>query len=192
MGFRLKHGFAFTTVLGLFGLVAISLQLRNGISQQLNVLFTSHIQSHQYNIPGLSQEPNCRVRIIYNLNTSGLKEIQDERKSRIKDVCGMCRRNRSSVGCTHVAPDTEYHRSFQTFYANLLVDDKHKVGDCFRHRYYFVLEKNRMAKIFPGVCSFQPKLYQLMCASQCNCDGKVHTCSLQNSQNSQKRTHPSL
>ena len=139
MGFRPKHGFAFTTVLALFGLAAISLQLRYGINQQH---FTSHVQSYLYNITGLSQKPNCRLHIIYNLSSSGLKEVQDERKSRIKDVCDMCRRNKSSAECTHVAPDTDYRRNLQIFYGNLLVDDKHKVGDCSQHRYYFALEQN--------------------------------------------------
>ena len=43
-------------------------------------------QSHQYNITSLTEKPDCAVRTIYNLSSSRLKEVQNERKSRIREV----------------------------------------------------------------------------------------------------------
>ena len=71
------------------------------------------------------KKESCRVEAIYGFADSGLKKIQDERKSRLRDVCNMCRRNRTSMECNHVTMDEDYHRRF--VYTNLLVNDKHKV-----------------------------------------------------------------
>ena len=72
-----------------------------------------------------TNKESCRVEVIYRLADSELKKIQDDRKSRLRDVCIMCRRNRTSTECNHVTTDEDYHRRF--WYTNLLVNDKHKV-----------------------------------------------------------------
>ena len=133
MNALLKRGFPVKRIMiCIFGLGTFGLLLQTEINphhivtQNTLAIRKDTLQSHKYNVTSLSQEANCRVRIIYNLNSSGLKEIQDERKSRIKDVCGMCRRNRSFVGCNHVALDKDY-QDRQDFYGNLVANDKHKV-----------------------------------------------------------------
>ena len=68
---------------------------------------------------------SCNVDAIYSLAESGLKKIQDERKSRLRNVCNMCSKNRTSMECNHVTMDEDFHRRF--VYTNLLVNDKHKV-----------------------------------------------------------------
>ena len=118
----------------IFGMAIFGLLLKNEINP--HVIIPKHTlnmignisQSHQYNITSLTEEPTCAVRIIYNLSGSGLKEVQDERKSRIRDVCDICRRNRVSMECNHVTLDEDYHRGREDFYGNLVVNDKHKVG----------------------------------------------------------------
>ena len=79
------------------------------------------------NLPNSSSpgKKQCKVDILYDLTISGLRKIQDERKSRIKEVCDMCHRNRTSMECKHVTLDEDYHK--EIFYRNLIVDDKHKV-----------------------------------------------------------------
>ena len=74
-------------------------------------------------------QSKCKVGIVNNLTTSGVKKIQDERKSRTRDVCDMCRRNRTSMDCNHITLNEDYHNNIM--YDNLLVDDMHKVSDCF-------------------------------------------------------------
>ena len=128
-------------IICIFGLATLGLLLQIKINP--HHIVTQHTltnrrdtsQSHQYNVTSLSQEPKCRVRIIYNLNSSGLKEVQDERESRIKDVCDMCRRNGSCVGCNHVALDKDY-QDRQDFYGNLVVDEKHKVKNFLAHFFF--------------------------------------------------------
>ena len=106
-----------------------------GIAVYINRLIDSTIQDtnrlvHRPKIievidkNGTNKE-SCRAEVIYRLADSGLKKIQDERKSRLRDVCNMCRRNRTSMECNHVTMDEDYHRRFM--YTNLLVNDKHKV-----------------------------------------------------------------
>ena len=112
-----------------FGITAIVWQLRYGLIQEPIGLITNRVHRHQYNISSLSEEPNCRVRIIYNLNSTDLKAIQDDKKSRIKEVCDMCRTNRTSLECNHVALDADYNRDPSVIYNFLLVNDKHKVRD---------------------------------------------------------------
>ena len=81
--------------------------------------------------PGPNRETNstCEVDVVYNLTTSGLKKIQNERKSRIRDVCEKCRSHRSWMECNHVALDKDKHNNIM--YENLIVDDVHKVGGSF-------------------------------------------------------------
>ena len=74
---------------------------------------------------GLARKSQCSVDVNYNL--FGLKKIQDERKSRIRNVCDMCRRNRTSMECNHITMDEDYHSKI--VYKNLLVNDKHKVSE---------------------------------------------------------------
>ena len=131
----LKRRFAVKkTVICIFGLGIFSLLLKNEINPHvINPKHTLNMignisQSHQYNIISLTEEPACAVRIIDNLSSSGLKEIQDERKSHVKKVCDMCQRNRTSIECNHVVLDEDYHRDREDFYGNLVVNDKHKVG----------------------------------------------------------------
>ena len=122
------------TVIFIFGLGIFGLLLKN--EKNPHVIIPKHTlnmignisHSHQHNIISLTEEPACAVRIIYNLSSSGLKVIQNERKSRIRDVCDMCRRNRTSIECNHVVRDEDYHRDREDFYGNLVVNDKHKVG----------------------------------------------------------------
>ena len=61
-----------------FGITAIVWQLRYGLIQEPIGLITNRVHSHQYNISSLSEETNCRVRIIYNLNSTDLKAIQEK------------------------------------------------------------------------------------------------------------------
>ena len=112
-----------------FGITAIVWQSRYRLIQEPIGLISNRVHSHQYNISSLSEEPNCRVSIIYNLNNTRLKVIQEERKSKIKEVCDMCRTNRTSMECNHVALDADYHRDPPVMYNFLLVNDKHKVRD---------------------------------------------------------------
>ena len=100
----LKRRFAVKkTVICIFGLGIFSLLLKNEINPDvINPKHTLNMignisQSYQYNIINLTEEPACAVRIIYNLSSSGLKEVQNGRKSRIKEVCDTCRRNRVST-----------------------------------------------------------------------------------------------
>ena len=99
-----KRGLAVTLILFSFGLTAIISQLKDGFNSKPIGFITNCVQNHGYNrsITSLSEKPNCRVRIIYNLNSTDLKAIQDERKSKIKEVCDMCSRNRTPVDCNHV------------------------------------------------------------------------------------------
>ena len=71
----------------------------------------------------------CDVQLITNLVESKLWEIQNERKSRIREVCEMCRRNRSSMECNHLTMDEDHledHKS--NIYNKFYVSDKHKVS----------------------------------------------------------------
>ena len=77
---------------------------------------------HFQNLTGKSE---CKIDVVDNLTTSGLKKIQNERKSRIRNVCDMCRRNRTSMECNHVTLDEEQHDN--SMYHNLLVDEIHQV-----------------------------------------------------------------
>ena len=77
---------------------------------------------HTYSLPGINK---CKIDVLHNLNNSPLKKVQNERKSRIRDVCNMCQRNRTSMECNHVTMDEDYHKKI--IYENLIVDDKHKV-----------------------------------------------------------------
>ena len=124
-----KRGLAVTLILFIFGLTAIISQLNDGFNSIPIGFITNRVQSHGYNITSLSEETNCRVRIIYNLNNTRLKVIQDERKSKIKEVCDMCRTNRTSVECNSVALNEDYYRDPPVMYNFLLVNDKHKVRD---------------------------------------------------------------
>ena len=72
----------------------------------------------------LNAELNRPCKVDNSVN-SALKKIQNERKSRIRDVCDMCRRNRTSMECNHVTMDEDSPR--KVVYKNLIVDDKHKV-----------------------------------------------------------------
>ena len=67
----------------------------------------------------------CREGLVYNLKESRLDKIQKERKSTVKEVCKMCRRNGSSTECNHVSLDEDSH--FPGMYENFYVDEKHKV-----------------------------------------------------------------
>ena len=120
-----KRGFTviiITTILGIYGII---LHLKDGCFGQEPVAF---VTDRQYsNITGLSEDHNCRVRIIYNLNSSGLLKIQNERKSRVREVCDMCRRNKTSMECDHVAEKIDYLHVRPEMYSHLLVNDKHKV-----------------------------------------------------------------
>ena len=78
----------------------------------------------------LTQKYKCRVNIVDNLTTSGLNAIQNERKSRIKDVCEQCRRNRTSMECNHITLNEDEHDNFM--YHNILVDDMHQVSVVFQ------------------------------------------------------------
>ena len=86
-------------------------------------------------VGNLSHRTMCKVQMVSDLEKSGLKDIQDERKFRIKKVCEMCRRhgNSSSNECYHLALNGDHRRYAdyrRKFYNNLLVDDKHKVRNC--------------------------------------------------------------
>ena len=116
-------------VIMMFGITAFVWQLRHLLIQEPIGFITNRVQSNQYNITSLSKKLNCRVRIIYNLNNTRLKVIQDERKSKIKEVCDMCRTNRTSVECNSVALNEDYYRDPPVMYNFLLVNDKHKVRD---------------------------------------------------------------
>ena len=67
----------------------------------------------------------CREGVIYNLTGTELDKIQKERKSDVQEVCNMCKRNRSSLECSHITLDEDDH--VPEMYDNLIVDDKHKV-----------------------------------------------------------------
>ena len=73
-----------------------------------------------------SRKSKCKVENVDNLTSSGLKKIQDQRKSRIRDICDMCRRNRTSMECNHVTLDEDEHNNLM--YRNLLVDEMHQVS----------------------------------------------------------------
>ena len=77
------------------------------------------------NIQNSTREFACKVGVVENLTSSGLRKIQKERKSRIKDVCDVCRRNRTSMECNHVTLDDDEH--YTLMYYDLLVDEMHKV-----------------------------------------------------------------
>ena len=81
----------------------------------------------------------CQVD-INNLLDSGLHKIQNERKSRIREVCEMCRRNGSSMECRHLTMDEDYHNA--SIYNKLFVDDKHKVSIKIRTKYCCVPNSN--------------------------------------------------
>ena len=47
------------------------------------------------------------AEVVYNLtNDSKLDRMNQKRKSRIRDVCEMCKRTRWSMECNHVALDS--------------------------------------------------------------------------------------
>ena len=73
-----KRGLAVTLILFIFGLTAIISQLNDGFNSKPTGFITNRVQSHGYNISSLSEETNCRVRIIYNLNSTDLKAIQEK------------------------------------------------------------------------------------------------------------------
>ena len=56
------------------------------------------------------KKESCRMEVVYSLADSGLKKTQDERKSRLTNVCNVCRRNRTSMECNHVTTNEDYHR----------------------------------------------------------------------------------
>ena len=72
-----------------------------------------------------SYKSECRESLTYNLKESGLDKIQKQRKSTVKEVCKMCKRNKSSEECSHVSLQDDSH--FPEMYENLIVDEKHKV-----------------------------------------------------------------
>ena len=111
-----KRGLSVTLILFIFGLTAIISQLKDGFNSKPIGYITNRVQSHGYNITSLSEETNCRVRIIYNLNSTNLKAIQDERKCRMKEVCDMCRTNGTSMECNHVTLDADCHRDPPVMY----------------------------------------------------------------------------
>ena len=65
------------------------------------------------------RNPRCNVKLIRYLNGSGLEKIQQERKSRIKQVCDKCHRNRTSMECDHLTMDEDHHN--EIMYDNLIV-----------------------------------------------------------------------
>ena len=69
----------------------------------------------------------CKVDVINSLVVSGLKAIQNERKSRMREVCEMCRRNRSAMECNHLTMDEDAHK--RIMYKHFYVNDKHKVSN---------------------------------------------------------------
>ena len=71
------------------------------------------------------QSFGCNVHVVSDISNSGLEKIQKERKSRIKKVCDMCRKNRSSMECNHVTMGGDYRGKIM--YQNLIADEKHKV-----------------------------------------------------------------
>ena len=88
---------------------------------------TNFRPDREFNFYHVTQKSACQVDVVSNLTGSGLKRIQKERKSRIKDVCDMCRMNRTSMECNHVTLDEDYHNN--NMYDSILVDDIHEVSD---------------------------------------------------------------
>ena len=129
-----KKGFTVISIIAIFGLTTIIWQLGNELIPEPVAFITNRVQSYVF------EEPNCKIQVIYNLSNSNLKQFQDERKSRIKEVCDMCRRNRSFVGCDHVAERVDYRHVRPDLYNHLLVNDKHKVRDYYSIR--MTVEKN--------------------------------------------------
>ena len=70
-------------------------------------------------------DSTCKVNPVSSLENSVLNEIQNERKSRIHEVCEMCLRNRSAMECNHLTMDEDEHKA--NIYTKLIVDEKHKV-----------------------------------------------------------------
>ena len=111
-------------IVTIFGIAVYINRLIDSIIQDTNRLLHRPKIIEVIDKNGMNKE-SCRVDVIYRLTDSGLKKIQDERKSRLRDICNMCCRNRMSMECNHVTTDEDYHRRF--VYTNLLVNDKHKV-----------------------------------------------------------------
>ena len=86
---------------------------------------------NQTEVNKFSDQAICAVQIVYDLNSSCLKDMQQERKFRIKKVCEMCHHdNMSSMDCNHLTLNEDYrlYKDYaRKFYNTLLVDDKHKV-----------------------------------------------------------------
>ena len=109
-----------STVLITLGMIVIYQFQDSYVSK---VIF-QNVTSSQYYI----RSAQCNVKLTRYLNGSGLEKIQQERKSRIKQVCDKCRRNRTSMECNHLTMDEDHHN--EIMYDNFIVDDKHEVGKC--------------------------------------------------------------
>ena len=99
---------------------------------------TFKVTTNKYNFLTINPEKHhkplqrCKTDIINNLVESSLWEIQKERKSRIREVCEMCRRNGSAMECNHLTMNGNYHST--KIYNKIFVDDKHKVSiNCKQH-----------------------------------------------------------
>ena len=108
------NSFCCTVVLGLAPLTVLILILYLDCE---NPSYVQHIGPKMELMPkqpfehfqNLNRKFACQVDVVNNLTTSGLNKIQNERKSRIRNVCDMCRRNRTSMECNHVTLDEDYH-----------------------------------------------------------------------------------
>ena len=118
--FRIFGGVMVICAIGITIYYRIMFQINENLAIKLN------LDLHQ-DEKRQAKEPHkmCKVNVTYDLRDSGLLEIQNERKSRIREVCEMCRRNRSSEECNHITMDEDEHG--RLMYDNLIVDDKHKV-----------------------------------------------------------------
>ena len=123
---------------GLIGIMFVSVVvvyycMRNGGYKQLPWTnlgkgFTSGT-NHTHTKTKTKEPKGCKVHVIDGLEKSGLRDIQKERKVRIKKVCEMCRHsNRSPNDCKHIRLSDSDGRHYGRI-KGLLVDDKHKVTD---------------------------------------------------------------
>ena len=79
-----------------------------------------------YNVENRVKKLEANYDILPINKTSSSARIQDERLSRIRDVCEICEKNRVTEECNHVTMDSDYHLKYM--YSNILVDEKHKVN----------------------------------------------------------------
>ena len=76
--------------------------------------------NYHWNI--LKWSNSCNNNVVPKWTELERRTTQDERKTKINEVCEMCRRNQSSMECHHVAMGPK-----GKMYGQFLVNEKHKV-----------------------------------------------------------------